>query len=262
MKARASAAALLAVAVPIAAAAAEGVAEIETCMRANLPSSSSVQIVRLDHVDHSGSTADTKETKIFWKRTPEGLSRVRIQVNSPAKDRGSAYLLRENATGESEVFVYLPEIGKPRRIPPTGFSGTLFGTSFSYEDVKRIQELGGGSASERLPDATVGDVRATVVAVSLSPESTSAYRRLVYYVDAERCVPLKIEFFDRDGELCKRLVADPEQITREGKGWLVRSLVLEDLRDESRTELVVEEIEVDAKIRDSVFSHTNLDRRL
>jgi hypothetical protein len=240
--------------------AAEGVAELEACMRANLPALSSVQTVALRHVDRTGGER-TLEAEIFWKRTVEGLSRVRIQVHAPVDDRGSAYLLRENATGDPEMFVYLPEVGKPRRIHPSGASGSLFGTDFTYEDVGRMQDLGGGGGSERLPDSTLGDARVAVVAVTLAPEAASSYSRIVYQVDAERCVPLRVEFHDAGGALAKRLVADPAKITREGRGWLVRAVVLEDLQNETKTELVVREIDVEADVPDRLFSSADLARR-
>jgi len=228
-------------------------------MRANLPALSSVQTVSLRHVDRTGGER-TLEAKIFWKRA-EGLSRVRIQVHAPPDDRGSAYLLRENATGDPEMFVYLPELDKSRRIHPSGASGALFGTDFSYEDVGRIQDLGPDVRAELLPEASLGDIRVAVVAVTVPPEGGSSYSRIVYSVDAERCVPLLIEFHDAGGALLKRLTADPAKVTREGRGWLVRSVSLEDLKNETRTDLVVEDIEVEAKLSESLFSQADLARR-
>ncbi len=236
------------------------VAELEACMRAKLPALSSVQTVSLRHVDRTGGER-TIEAAIFWKRNDEGLSRVRIQVYAPADDRGSAYLLIEPAKGDPEMFVYLPEIGRPRRIHPNAASGSLFGTNFNYADVGRIQDIADGTATERLPDEKLGDTSAAVVAAKLPPGAGFSYTRIVYWVDAERCVPLKIEFQDAAGAVQRRLVADPKQITKEGRGWLVRALALEDLRDQTRTELLVLEIEVEAEIKDSIFTAPDLSRR-
>jgi hypothetical protein len=74
-------------------------------------------------------------------------------------------------------------------------------------------------------------------------------------------VPLRIEFYDVGGELAKRLVADPARITREGRGWLANAVVLEDLKTDTRTELVVREIEVDADLPDRLFDSANLGRK-
>jgi hypothetical protein len=77
------------------------VQQVEACLRDNLPSQTSVQTVSLRHVDRTGSKR-TLEAKIFWKRSPEGLSRIRIGIEAPPDDRGSAYLLREVESGDPE----------------------------------------------------------------------------------------------------------------------------------------------------------------
>jgi hypothetical protein len=236
------------------------VQQVEACLRDNLPSQTSVQTVSLRHVDRTGSKR-TLEAKIFWKRSPEGLSRIRIGIEAPPDDRGSAYLLREVESGDPEMFVYLPEIGRVRRIHPSGASGSLFGLDFSYEDVGHMQDVSGGAQSEMLDGSTLDGIAVSVVRVTPAPEESSSYGRIVYFIDKERCVPLKIEFYEVGGELQKVLTADPDAITREGNGWLVRSLAIKDLLNGTQTQLRVGEIQLDVELSDRLFSQGDLPRR-
>ena len=113
---------------------------------------------------------------------------------------------------------------------------------------------------ERLEDAVLHDRPVWVVAGYPGVEARSGYERVVSWVDPETCVPLQSEAFEPGGKLRKRLVVDPERVTREGASWVPRLQVMHDLRDETHTELVVEEVELEAKIHRKMFTERELER--
>ena len=240
----------------------QSVEEIEACLRANMPEKTAVQTVKLRSVDRSGGKR-TLGAKLYWKRTPEGFSRTLIEVESPPSDSGSAYLLLERKGGE-DMFIYLPELQRIRRIHPRTASGSLFGTDFSYEDVRRLQSISPERASvERLPDATLEGRTVSVVrsVPAVTEESPLRYESIVYFVDRESCLPLKIELYGANATLHKVAQADPTSITRSGKGWVARSVSIRDLENETESEIIIEEIELDAEVHDKVFSVQRLERR-
>lgn len=240
-------------------AASQGVTEIDACIRRNLPARASIQTVSLTAHDRSGESRELRG-KIYWQRTEKGHNQMMAEVEAPPADRGSRYLFLERESG-SDTFVFLPELGKKRRIHPRSASGSLFGTDFSYEDIEHVRSISGGeSAAERLPDAEVGGRQVSVVAVSPAPESESAYRRIVYFVDAETCVILKIEFYGSGERPDKVMDADPAAVTKEGEGWVPRHLQMRNLVADTRSELRVDEIELDPKIPEKIFSAGYLER--
>ena len=236
-----------------------GVEEVESCMRANLPERTSVQTGKLRSTGPAGSQR-TLDGKIYWKRSPQDLSQTLIEIEAPADVRGSAYLVLERKDG-TDMFVYLPELKRTRRVHPRTVSGSLFGTDFGYEDIQRLQTISGGSRSERLPDSNLDGRPVYVVRSHPAPEDGSAYERIVYSVDKETCVPLRVEFFGAGENLLKVVSADPGTLSRSGKGWIVRSLTVRDVKKETQTELVVDKIELDVELPDRLFTQTNLERR-
>jgi hypothetical protein len=236
--------------------------EIEACFRANMPERTSVQTIKLRSTDRAGGER-TLEAKLYWKRTPEGLSRTLIEIEAPPADRGSAYLWLEREEGE-DMFVYLPELQRVRRIHPRTAAGSLFGTDFSYDDVQRMQTISAEQApAERLPDVTlegreVWVVQSFPVGTELLPPR---YEKIVYFVDRESCIPLKIELYGVGAQLEKVAQVDPRSIAREGKGWMARSVSMRDLRNGTESQIIVEKIELDAKVSDRVFSLQRLERR-
>ena len=69
---------------------------------------------------------------------------------------------------------------------------------------------------------------------------------------------LRQEFYERGDRLRKILTVDPDRITREGARHIPRRLLMNDLLEETSTELVFEKIEIDKPIPDRIFSRKEL----
>jgi hypothetical protein len=252
-------AALLA-AQPAAAVPLETIEEIRACMRSNLPEHTSRQRVVLKARDRAGGVR-VLEAQLHWKRFRRDLPRVRIRVDDPPDMRGASYLLIEQERGrESEMFVYLPAAQRVRRIAAKSMSDQLWGTDFSYDDMRQLQWIAAEGAHRRLEDREVAGRPTYVLALDLAPEEGSSYRRIVVFVDHDTCVNLRIEFYERDGEPRKVLSAEPESLFQQGERWLARELEMVDLRDQTTSWLSVVEVENDMEIPDRVFNPTFLDR--
>jgi outer membrane lipoprotein-sorting protein len=235
----------------------ETVSEIRECVQSNFPARTSSQEVRITTIDRIGSE-QILEAEFLWKRFPDDLSRLLVRVARPPDLRGSAYLLIEREGGE-EMFTYLPELQKVRRINARMVSGSLFGTDFSYEDVAYLQGLGKTKA-ERLPDSAVVDRSVYVLAGEARLGEQSSYDRVVSYIDRKTCVVLKVEFFEGD-ELRKVLLADSDSLTQKNDIWIPLRTELRDLRDSTSTRLEIERVEFDVEIRDREFGVERLERR-
>jgi hypothetical protein len=241
----------LAITLSSASAALETVEEVRECTRGNFPERNSLQTIELVARDRAGGER-TLDARLHWKRGKERSARIMIRVDRPSDLRGSSYLLIEKR-GRDDMFMYLPAMQKVRRISAGMLSGQLWGTDFSYEDVKQLQGIAADGETERLPDARIAG-RSTYV-LSLVPDSNeeSSYRRIVSYVDQETCVPLKIEFYERGDRLRKLLLADPDRVDQVDGRWIARELEMRDVRDETQTWLRTGKVVHDGKISDRSF---------
>ncbi len=238
----------------------ETVEEIRQCMRANLPERTSRQQVVLTARDRSGGER-VLETEMHWKRFRRDLPRVRIRVKAPPDMRNAAYLLIEQEKGRaSDMYVYLPAAERVRRIAARTMSDQLWGTDFSYDDIRQLQWIASEGGHERLPDQEVAGRTTYVLSLRLAPEEASSYERIVAFVDHATCVSLKLEFYEAAETPRKVLTADVEGLFQQEGRWLARDVIMADLRDETSTRLHVGEIEFDVEIRDRIFNPTFLDR--
>ena len=225
-------------------------------MRANLPERTSRERIELESLDRAGGRR-TLEAKLDWMRDDQGRARLRIRVEAPSDLRDAAYLVIEKS-GDDDMFMYVPAARKVRRIAGGSLGGELWGTDFSYEDIKQVQGIAGSGSRERLPDADVSGRPTWVIEHRPDDSQESSYSRIVAYVDPDTCVALRTEFFQRGERPRKVLVADPESLIEVEGRWLARSLEMQDVRDETRSWFRVLDVEHDVEIPERVFSVTRL----
>lgn len=164
------------------------------------------------------------------------------------------------ASAEPDLFSYLPELGKVRRISGRTVSGSLFGTDLSYEDLTHLQGVAAAAKVEKLADEPLEGRPAHVLRALPAPGAASAYAEVRIWIDAETCVTRRIEFRDRPDSIAKELVAPWEQVTDEGGRWLPRLVVVRDLASGSETRLVIEKARYDADLHERLFSQGDLAR--
>ncbi len=71
----------------------------------------------------------------YSKEDAQGRNRSIIIFQSPATVKGTRFLTLENNSGDSDQWIFLPGIGKVRRIASSESGGNFMGTDFSYNDM-------------------------------------------------------------------------------------------------------------------------------
>ena len=240
---------------------AETIEEIEACVQANFPDDSSIQEIAMHSFDEAGEpTALPMEAKIYWKMGENEHSQVLMEFDNPPDLRGSSLLMLEKE-GRNDMFMYLPEFGRVRRVTSQMASGSMFGTDFSYEDFERLQGIADDAPGERAPDEEVAGRPAYAIDHRPAEDGDSDYERVRSLVDRETCVPLRMEFFGKGNELRKVLETDFSKVTKEATGWMPRELSMNDVSEGTRTTLSVKSIEVNADIPRKMFTQSQLERR-
>ena len=233
--------------------------QLTDCMRAALPARSSVQTMVMRSKDRIGATTESR-LKVYWQQQEDGTSRVLLRFTAPPDMRGSAILLLEQDDRSDDMFMYLPEIKRSRRITGHMSTGSMFGSDFTYEQFQRMQGMADDADVKLLEDGELEGRRVRVLEHRPKPASESQFERILSYVDPANCVPLKIEYYEPGERLRKVLTADPSQVEQVENSWIARKLLMRDLRDGTETEVEVEEIDVNARIKRKIFTERELAR--
>jgi len=238
----------------------ESAEAIQACVDANMPSRSSVQTFRMVSVDRRGKKS-TSEAKVFWQRMSGDLSRVMMRFHKPMDLRGAGMLIIEKPDVPNDMFMYLPELKRVRRISGRMASGSMFGTDFSYEQFERLQGLADDPELRRLPDTEVDSRAVYVIESTRADQSESDIERVVSYVDKEMCLAVQVEHYENGDKLRKVLRAEGDSIERRQEVWIARRQRMQDLRDETETALIIDEIEFEVEIPRSRFTVRALESR-
>jgi Outer membrane lipoprotein-sorting protein len=235
--------------------------EIQACVQRNFPTDSMVQTVRMVSIDRMG-VERVLEAEMFWQKDEKtALSNVLLIFDNPPELRGASVLVLEKKP-QNDMFMFLPELGKTRRITTQMVQGNMMGTDFSYEDFQRLQGLITSLETKRLDDATISERKAFVTDSVPAADISSEYARIRSWIDQETCVPLQVEFYTKDDSSpAKRMTTNPKSYTQEKSGFIPREVAMKDLRTETATTIVIEKLKVSVPIERKRFSAAELERQ-
>lgn len=235
--------------------------EIEECVQQNFPDDSMTQTMKMVMKDRMG-VERLLEAEMFWEKDQATqLSKILLKFDNPPELRGAAVLVIEK-TPTNDMFMFLPELGKTRRITSSMVNGNMMGTDFTYEDFARLQGMIGNLEATRAPDEQLAGRAAFVTESKPAAGADSEYERIRSVIDQQTCVPLRVDFFQKGlAEPAKVLSVDPSKVAEVKSGWMPRALRMEDLRGGTSTDLVIEKLEVSVPIAKKMFSQTELERQ-
>jgi outer membrane lipoprotein-sorting protein len=137
----------------------------------------------------------------YSKDGPRGARTV-VVFQSPANVAGTRFLTMDNETGGSDNWIYLPALGKVRRIAASESGGSFMGTDFSYDDISFMSRDTDRDNHSVLREENLNG-RACYVIQSLPRDTDAPYSRTLTWVDKSSSLIYKSEFYDRRGSLLK-----------------------------------------------------------
>ncbi|WP_455197800.1 outer membrane lipoprotein-sorting protein [Kaarinaea lacus] len=122
--------------------------------------------------------------------------------DSPADVKGTAFLSYTHAIKPDDQWLFLPALKRVKRISSNNKSGPFMGSEFAYEDItsQEVEKY----TYKWIQDETY-EGRDTFVLERYPAYKHSGYTKQVAWVDKEMYQPLKVDFYDRKGDLLKTL---------------------------------------------------------
>jgi len=215
--------------------------------------------VTMQLLDATGRTRRRTATFYSKKRTAENSVRL-IRFLTPPEFARSGILTVERSEGDADQWIYLPAYHASRRVPSTNRGDTWMGTDLTYEDIADAK-------IEQYEYRTVGNDRVNGVACTLIEAiprarklvEESAYAKTVSYVDVEQSVAVKIDYYDRAGQLFK--VLTNSKLLRLGKYRRWELSEMADLKRNHKTTLEFGDHKLDRGLSDEYFDVNYLERK-
>jgi outer membrane lipoprotein-sorting protein len=208
--------------------------------------------VSMKLINVQGKAREREMTMLRLNLGKSGDQRYYIYFHAPADVKGTSFLVWKYPGKESDRWIYVPALKLVKRIAADDKRSSFVGSDFTYEDVSgrnvedethtvmRKEDLGG---------------RPTYV-VESKPKTVIDYSRRLSWIDSERWLPLKEEYFDARNEPLRTFTADKvEQI---GKYWTATVRSMKNLQSGHRSEVVFRETEFDVGIKQDIFTERYL----
>ncbi len=134
----------------------------------------------------------------------DGRSKTVVVFQKPQSVAGTRFLTLSNEGRGDDRWIYLPALGKVRRIAASEGSSSFMGTDLSYDDVSSADRSVGDDSHKLLREEKLEGKEAWVVE-STPKDSGYQYSRMISWIEKSTRIALKIELYDRKGELVKIL---------------------------------------------------------
>lgn len=195
---------------------------------------------------------------------PKG-DRLLIRFTFPNDIRGTGFLVWEHPDADDERFLYLPSLGRVRRIAGSETQESFVGSDFTYEEIGG-REFDEYSYSFAGPDGTNaswsppggGPPRPAWRLESRHKDANAEFPRVVSLVLKDSLVVVYADIFNRRNE--RQKVYSVRRLERVENIWTVMESEMMNALERTRTELIVESIDYNVFLFEEDFSRRELER--
>jgi outer membrane lipoprotein-sorting protein len=182
--------------------------------------------------------------------------------DKPADVKGTAFLTYSHAIKPDEQWLYLPALKRVKRINSKNKSGPFMGSEFAYEDLAS-QEIEKYSykyiRDEQIKTKEFPDGVDCFVVERYPAYEHSGYTKQLAWVNKDRYVAEKIEFYDRKNDLLKTLTSNDYKQYLE-QYWRPNEMLMENHQTGKSTLLKWENYKFKNGLSDKDFSRNSLKR--
>ncbi len=194
------------------------------------------------------------------KTAPDG-DRLLIRFTYPNDIKGTAFLVWEHPSAEDERFLYLPSLGRVRRIAGTETQESFVGSDFTYEDIggREFDEYSYSILDEQASWGEPGGASRPAWRLESRRKAASAqFPRVVSLVLKDTFVVVQADIYNKRNE--KQKVYTVRRLEQVEGIWTVMASDMTNAVEKSRTELTVENADYNVGLKEADFTRRELER--
>jgi hypothetical protein len=189
------------------------------------------------------------------KTAPDG-DRLLIRFSYPNDIRGTSFLVWEHPNAEDERFLYLPSLGRVRRIAGEETQESFVGSDLTYE------EIGGREFDDYtyavVDENAVWNGRPAWRLESRRKDASVRFPRIVSLILKDAFVVVQADIYNRRSE--KQKVYTVRRLEQVKGIWTAMDAVMTNDLEKTRTELVIERVDYNVGLKEGDFNRRELER--
>ncbi|MBI5137519.1 MAG: outer membrane lipoprotein-sorting protein [Nitrospirae bacterium] len=208
--------------------------------------------VNMKLINPQGQVREREMTMLRLNLGQSGDQRYYLYFHAPADVKGTAFLVWKYPGKDSDRWIYIPAVKLVKRIAADDKRSSFVGSDFTYEDVsgRNVED----ETHTLLRQEALGG--RPVYVVESRPKGVADYARRLSWIDRERWLPLKEEYFDGHNEPLRTFTAD--KVEQKNDHWTVMLRTMRNLQNGHRTEVVFRDVEYGVGLKQEIFSERYL----
>ena len=202
-----------------------------------------------------------KERKLVrWVLRGAGdLEKILVRFTAPRDVENTGLLVWEAKDGNDDQWLYLPALKKPKRIAASGKKNRFMGTDFSFEDLQP-EALALHTYTLAGSETVDGQECFVVEAVPTGRRAEdSGYGKRRLWIRKDNHATIKREYYDKQGVL-EKVESLRKLASVKGTVWRPGEIEMQDVRNGTRTVLVIEGRVIDRGLKEDFFTEAELTR--
>ena len=196
----------------------------------------------------------TWKREITMKGWALGKEYSLILITSPARDKGSAFLKREN-----EMWNWQPSIDRVIKLPPSMMLQSWMGSDFTNDDLVKESSIVNDYDQTLEQDTVINGMDCYKISMIPHEDAAVVWGKVVVYIDKVNINQLLVYYYDEDNYLVNTMILSK---IREMGGRIIPTHLEMIPADEPENRTVIDylDMEFDLKIDQSFFSLQNMKR--
>ncbi|MEQ8524917.1 outer membrane lipoprotein-sorting protein [Gracilimonas sp.] len=194
------------------------------------------------------------ERSVSFKSWSKGEDYSLILITAPARDEGTAFLMREN-----EIWNWLPDVNRTIKMPPSMMSQSWMGSDFSNNDLVRESSIVTDYSHTLLQDTTINGYECYRIEMIPKPTAPIVWAKVHTYISKEQYLQLRSEFYDEDDYLVR--IMSGSEVKEMGGRLIPTKLEMIPVEEEgNKTVVTYQSLEFNIDVSERFFSIQNMKR--
>lgn len=202
-------------------------------------------------ITEANSSVKTRIIELWSAEGSDDLTKRIMVFRSPSAVKNTRFLTKENDGDDDDQWIFLPALGKVRRIASSDGDSSFMGTEFTYDDMssREIDDY----KYKYLSDETINGYDCYVVESIPKDLSDNQYSKTTSWISKDKDIirPIKMELFNKRGELEKILTVD--ELEQVDGYWIAKKTTMTNLLNSRSSTINNKKIEVDKKTNPAIF---------
>jgi hypothetical protein len=209
---------------------------------------------RMVLTDKKGETSE-RVIDQFSKKGANG-DHTLIVFQRPASIAGTRFLTVETPSGTSDKWIFLPNLGRVRRIAASEGGGSFMGTDMSYDDIASANRDVTLDTHTLVREETVNGTPMFVIE-SVPKDKSYQYSKMIQWIGKTDKITYKIELYNKRGVLYKTLEVLTVKTIQDYETPVVTRMTT--VTAGTSTTINVDSLKYDSPIPDGVFTQSYLE---